>query len=151
MTPAYSVAELVPHSGTLSLMTRIIDFGEKWLRAEIDITARSLFATEQGVPASIGIEYMAQTVSAYAGTRGKEKGEGPKLGFLLGTRKYQCNQPWFPPGSTLCVEVRELLQGENGLGVFECTITSGDLLASASLNVFQPDDFNDVLSQATPT
>ena len=38
MKVEYSVAELVPHSGKMSLLDTIIDYGDGWLHAEVHIT-----------------------------------------------------------------------------------------------------------------
>jgi predicted hotdog family 3-hydroxylacyl-ACP dehydratase len=76
--PEYTVAELVPHTGTMSLLTRIIDYGDDWLSAEIHITPESIFADERGVPAWIGLEYMAQAIAAYGGRQERERGGNRK-------------------------------------------------------------------------
>lgn len=144
-TTPYTVAELVPHSGTMSLLDEIVTFDDESLTARLTITANTLFVTDRGVPAWVGIEYMAQTVSAYAGTLSKKTGGNIKIGFLLGTRKYHCNQPFFPLGATLTIVVQEQLQGDNGLGVFNCQIHGDGIEAYAALNVFQPNDVNEVL------
>lgn len=145
----YAVSDLVPHSGKMSLLTRIVAYDADSLTAEVDIHTESLFITEQGVPAYIGIEYMAQAVAAYAGRKQKAAGGEPKLGFLLGTRRYSTNVEWFPKGRTLTVHVLSDMIADNGLHVFQATIEAGDISASANLNVFQPDDPNQFLKELT--
>lgn len=151
--PPYSVAELVPHSGTMSLLDSTLHWDHKSLLAQVTIRPDTLFVTDNGVPAWVGIEYMAQSVAAFAGVRAKVAGEAIRIGFLVGTRKYHCNSPYFPLGSTLTIKVTEELRGENGLGVFICRITSAAnsatmIVAEANLNVFQPDDAKEFLNNA---
>lgn len=140
MKSEYSVAELVPHSGKMSLLDNIVEYRDLWLRAEVCITVDSMFADEHGVPAWIGLEYMAQAVAAFSGWQERLKGGSPKLGFLLGTRKYICTTDYFSVGTTLTVTVQLEMEAANGLNVFQCVLQSEGVDASANLNVFQPDD-----------
>ena len=149
MKPIYSVAELVPHSGKMSLLTSIVDYGEDWLQAEVLISPDSMFVDDYGVPAWIGLEYMAQTIAAYAGLQERLNGGIPKIGFLLGSRKYLCNADHFSMGQTLLLKVRPEMQVENGLDVFNCELKGQGVAASANVNVFQPDDAEEFLKGAT--
>ncbi|MBJ7538692.1 ApeP family dehydratase [Marinomonas transparens] len=145
MTSTYTVEDLVPHSGRMSLLTRIVDHGEDWLLAEVDIRPDSMFADEKGVPAWVGLEYLAQAIGAYSGLQERRAGSKPKLGFLLGTRKYSSSAEYFPTGSTLTIKINVNLQAENGLGSFDCTLSSEHCDASGRLNVFQPDNASEFL------
>lgn len=140
MTGEYSVAELVPHSGRMSLLSAILDHGDDWLQAEVDICADSMFADARGVPAWVGLEYMAQAIAAYSGLQERLRGERPKIGFLLGTRKYACNVDHFPIGQKIRVRVNSEMIGSNGLNVFNGELRGEGIRASAVVNVFQPDD-----------
>lgn len=140
MSHSFQVDELVPHSGSMSLLSKILDYGDEWLTAEVEITDASTFYDNGSVPAWIGLEYMAQAIGAYSGLQECLKGEKPKLGFLLGTRHYSCNVSSFPEKTHLLVKVERCIQGDNGLSVFQCTLSADTLLAEASLNVYQPDD-----------
>ncbi len=130
---------LVPHSGPMVLLDRVVSADEESLCAEVCIRADSLFCGAGGVGAWVGIEYMAQAIGAYAGYTARQKGEPVKIGFLLGARRYECSRPLFPVGSVLRVHIRRLMLGDNGLGSFECRIENGGgPLATANLTVFQP-------------
>ena len=148
MKSEFNVAELVPHSGKMSLLSSIIEYGEDWLHAEVHITADSMFADAQGVPAWLGLEYLAQAVGAYAGLQERLNGGKPKLGFLLGSRKYLCSTDYFTFGQTLSLKVQREMQAENGLSVFQCILQGKEVEASATLNVFQPDDADKFLQDA---
>eukprot|EP01042_Synura_sphagnicola_P034932 gene34932-44776_t len=108
------------------LLDRVLKVDAEQLCAQVTIRADSMFCDEQGVGAWIGIEYMAQAIAAYAGYQALQRGERVKVGFLLGTRRYACSRPWFAVGTSLHVEVQQLLQAENGMGSFACTIHDSD-------------------------
>lgn len=146
MKSAFNIQEVVPHSGIMSLLDEILDHGDQSLCAQVSIDEDSLFAEARGVPAWVGIEYMAQTIAAYSGVIAHSAGQPVSVGFLVGTRKYTCNQPFFPLGQTLKISVHEELRGDNGLGVFRCNITGGTIDANASLSVFQPKNLDDFLN-----
>ncbi len=156
LKPTYAIADLVPHSGTMSLLDTVIDWDEERLTAQVCIRPDSLFVAplangSQAVPAWIGIEYMAQAIAAYAGVQARQRGEPVRVGFLVGSRKYTCNQPGFAVGSQLTITVEREMQADNGLSVFSCRLldASNGLEAQANLNVFQPDDVEAFLNEST--
>ena len=106
-----------------------------------EVRPDNLFADEHGVPAWVGIEYMAQAIAAWAGCRALARGEPARIGFLLGTRRYDSASEYFPIGAQLRIEARRELFGDNGLGMFACRILEGSAeLARANVSVFEPPD-----------
>jgi predicted hotdog family 3-hydroxylacyl-ACP dehydratase len=146
--PEYRVADLVPHSGRMSLLSEIVDYGDDWLQAEVVISRDSTFADALGVPAWIGLEYMAQAIAAYSGLEQRLLGGKPKIGFLLGSRNYECNVERFAIGQTVRVRVQPEMIGSNGLNVFNCELEGDGVSAQAVVNVFQPDDADAFLQEA---
>lgn len=137
MIDCTDIAALIPHSGRMILLDRIIDFDEQTLSAELRVRADGLLGDDKTVPAWAGIEYMAQAVAAYVGIRSKLAGEPIKLGFLLGTRRYFSNVPGFAVGTALTIQVKNIIQDDK-LGVFDCKIHGTGIEISAKLNVYQP-------------
>ena len=134
----YSVDELVPHKYEMSLLDEIVDYDDTSLSSQVTIRADSEFLNEENtVPAWLGIEYMAQTIAAWAGIQNRKDNSGIKLGYLVGTRKYKSYVTSFPLNCVLKITIKINYQS-NGLGSFECTISSDQLLAEANLNVYQP-------------
>jgi predicted hotdog family 3-hydroxylacyl-ACP dehydratase len=124
------------------LLSALLHCDAESVRAITHINAASPFfdADLDAVPAHIGLEYMAQTVAAWGGANARAGGGSVKLGFLLGTRRYQPQVPAFPRGAELVIEAREVMRDDSGLGVYQCTIHGqGELWVEARLNVFQPD------------
>jgi predicted hotdog family 3-hydroxylacyl-ACP dehydratase len=97
-----------------------------------------MFCSDAGVPGWVGIEYMAQAVAAHAGYQARLDGESPAIGYLLGTRAYRCSIPAFPVGETLRIHIESLFV-EMGLGAFACHIDMGETVATAKINVYQPE------------
>ena len=133
------IRSLVPHAGPMVLLDSVISADVDSLCAEVTIRSDSLFCTAEGVGAWVGLEYMAQAIGAYAGYIAYLRGEAGKIGFLLGTRRFECSQPFFSLGARLQICVKRVFQSENGMGSFECHIAEGDdRLASVTLTVYQP-------------
>ena len=103
-----------------------------------------------GLPAWIGVEIMAQSVAAFAGCHARQAGQPVELGFLLGTRSYQCNVEAFPAGADLRVRAHRSLQDDNGMGVFECHLEGPGIHAEARLNVFRPPEVASYLQESAP-
>jgi len=139
------IRTLLPHSGHMVLLERVLSVDEESACAEVHIRSDSLFCTAAGVGAWVGIEYMAQTIGAYVGYIAKLHGEPVRIGYLLGIRRYECKRPLFPVGSVLRVHAKRLWQSGNGLGSFECVIQDDteQRLAAATVTVFQPDRESD--------
>lgn len=133
------IRALVPHAGPMVLLDRVISVDQDRLCAEVTIRADSQFGGPDGVGAWVGIEYMAQAIAAHAGHAAFLRGEPVKIGFLLGSRRYESARSVFPIGSVLRVHVERLLLADNGLGSFACSIEDdGGVAATATVSVFLP-------------
>ncbi len=142
---AWTLQDLVPHADAMCLLDRVLAADEESLAAELTIAPDHLFLDSagpgSGVGAWVGIEYMAQAVAAWAGVRARERGEAPRIGFLLGSRRYACSRPSFALGERLRVQVRREFEADNGMSQFACQILIADeSVASAQLTVFGPED-----------
>lgn len=141
------IRSLVPHSGPMLLLDRVLSVDIDSLCAEVTIRRDSLFCGAQGVGTWVGIEYMAQAIAAHAGYKELLRGEPVKIGFLLGSRRYECIRASFAIGSVLRVEVRCLLLANNGLGSFECRIDDKEgVAATATVSVFLPSNVEQFLN-----
>ncbi len=151
MNSEIDIHSLVPHSGAMSLLTRFLEADDETLSAQVSITPETMFCQDGAVGAWVGVEYMAQAVAAHAGWCARQRGEPVRVGFLLGSRKYVCGVASFPVGSRLRIEVRRALQGENGLGAFDCRIEdgAGAELATATITVFQPNNVEEFLQRSS--
>ncbi len=136
-----AVERLVPHRGGMLWLERIVACDDEGAVAEAVVRDDHPFLDGGGVPAWVGIEYMAQCIAAWAGGRALARGKPVSPGFLLGTRRYDCQRPMLAIGTRLRVEARRELMGDNGLGLFACRILDGDeQIAVANVSVFEPPD-----------
>lgn len=133
----YQLAELLPHSGQMIWLDRVVDFDENVLIAELVVRDDGLLGHHAFVPAWIGIEYMAQAIAAYSGIQDKLAGQAIRPGYLLGTRRYSSNIGGFAVGTRLTVQVKKIAQDEQ-LGIFDCRILGERIEISARLNVYNP-------------
>lgn len=151
MSERPAITELVPHAGPMCLLDRVLAAEGERLSAEVVVPAQGLFSQDGGVGAWVGIEYMAQAVAAWAGWQARQLGLPPRIGLLLGTRRYRCSVARFAAGQCLRVDIERGYQADNGLGQFECRIhADGVELASATLTVFGPEDPSAFLNGEEP-
>jgi predicted hotdog family 3-hydroxylacyl-ACP dehydratase len=125
----------------MCLLDTLLEAGDEYLHASVTPRRDDLFATADGIPGWVGLEWLAQAVAAWAGVQAVTGGDTPKIGFLLGTRHYQCRLPLFRFGQPIRIEVELNFRADNGLGAFNgCLLDSDNQpIASATLNVFQPE------------
>lgn len=134
---ALDPAELLPHSGPMVWLDRIVDFDGNALTAELVVRDDGLLGHHRVIPAWIGIEYMAQAIAAYSGMLAKQAGQPIRPGYLLGTRRYRSNVAEFAVGTPLLVRVEKVMQDER-LGIFDCTILGENVEIAARLSVYNP-------------
>jgi predicted hotdog family 3-hydroxylacyl-ACP dehydratase len=128
---------LLPHGPEMTLIDQLIESSAETSIAVVTIRADSEFAGADGVPAWVGIEYMAQTIAARIGFESYKNKESPPVGFLLGTRQYDCLIEAFPVGSRLRIRVAPLFV-DAGFGSFTCEIETDSVVARSVINTYQP-------------
>lgn len=144
-----SVRDLLLHRPPMLFLRRLSEWSETTVSAEVDPADSAILADAHGqVPAWVGIEYMAQMVSAFAGIDNLRRGREPQLGLLLGSRRYQSRVASFAPGQRLRVEGREIYRDENNLVLFDCRIFDGEEeLVSAEVKALQPEKLSDIIPE----
>ncbi len=133
----FELAEILPHSGQMIWLDRIIAFSDNALSAGLVVRDDGLLGYHKFIPAWVGVEYMAQAIAAYSGIKAKLAGEPIRLGYLLGTRRYNSNTAEFSVGTRLTVQVEKVMQDER-LGIFDCRIRGENIEITARLNVYNP-------------
>lgn len=136
--------KILPHNKKMILIDDVIDYSikEKWLTSEVTINEDSHFFDKRinGVSSIVGIEYMAQTIGCYAYYRNGKK--EPKIGYLLGSKKYNNNIDKFELGKRYTIKVEEIFLDEL-LVSFSCFIYNSDkeVIADAIVTVYQDNRF----------
>jgi predicted hotdog family 3-hydroxylacyl-ACP dehydratase len=137
----YPVEALLPQSHSMVLLDSVMEIGKDHIIVELKVRDDGLFSSpDHTVPAWVGLEYMAQTIAAFSGYNRKCRGEEIGLGFLLGTRHYQCSVDSFPCGTQLRVRAEKIIEAANEMSVFGCTIEGENINATSQLNVLLPQD-----------
>ena len=141
----YTPADLLPHSGRMILIDRIIACDEHRVHTEVTITAQHLFADENAqVPSYVGLEIMAQSVGVIAGYVWRRQQQAPRVGFLLGTRLFTANVSHFFASQCLQVTAQEVYREENGMAAYDCQICcAGEVLAQARLSAYEPQNLDE--------
>jgi len=137
---------LLPHRAPMLLLSEVVDYGEDFASALVHITETSPFfdATLGGVPSWVGMEYMAQTIGIWSGYQQLKKNPVVHAGFLLGSRRYECNSPIFPAACTLQLSAKLVYHDDGGLGAFDCLIVVNEQVkASAQIKAFSPENPED--------
>lgn len=145
--PYPPIEALLPHRGEMLLLDRVVAFDNESATTEYSPRADAWYVDEKGaMPAWIGIELMAQTVAAHAGLLKNVQGAAPKQGVLLGTRTFRASRPVFFAGVCLRIHAQMIYRDVSGLGAYACHIScDGEEIATATLKVFEPDDFERIL------
>lgn len=141
------VANLIPHKRGMIWLEAVVDCDDTTLTAIAQVkSANPLYnSARQQLPASAGIEWMAQAVSAFAGIHRLRDGKSILLGFLLGTRRYRSLCGGYALAETATIHVSRSYVEED-LAAFDCTITvANELRAEALITVFQPEDYQSYL------
>ena len=141
---SYKISELLPHEPPMVLIDELIEWTEGAAITMVRICEESPFYIDKiGVPAHVGLEYMAQTCGVYAGLNFLNNNQPILMGFLLGTRNFHAEINWFKSGDNLIVSISEILR-QKAMGVFDCKITlDNHEVASAQLTVYQSEDISE--------
>lgn len=151
---AYPIEWLVPHARPMILIDEVLYWDGALLKTGLTIRAgMPFFRVGQGMPAHVAIEFMAQSCGAFIGMEAMEKGEDVRLGFLLGTRNFASQIPWFAEKAHLTIAASMSFRDAE-VGVFECAVDcDGAPAAQASLTLHRPADagaaFNAMRAGAT--
>ncbi|MGE8702793.1 MAG: 3-hydroxylacyl-ACP dehydratase [Achromobacter sp.] len=147
----WPIASLLPHAGDMILLDTVIRYDADSLTARAVIRPGPYSLPDGSLPPWLGMELMAQAVGAWAGCQARQANEAVKLGFLLGTRRYECHDASLPAGAELTVHVERGLIDASGMSVFECVLRDdARVVARARLNVYQPRDPTILMQEEAP-
>jgi predicted hotdog family 3-hydroxylacyl-ACP dehydratase len=138
--------DLLPQKGNMCLLERVLAADDETLVATTRFNSDSLFCRDGRVGSWVSLECMAQAVAAWAGYQQRCRGAAPRIGFLLGSSRFDCQQPWIEVDHLLRIEVKKEIQMDDGLGQFTGRMLDGQQqIASAVITVFSPEDASAVI------
>jgi len=132
------LAELLPQAGPMRLLERVEAHDEERTACRAVPSASVLFRNADGaVPVWVGIEYMAQCAAAHGGLLARARGEAPRPGLFVGSRRLVFRCEAFAPDVALLVTARHAAGRGDSLA-FDCTVedpAGGPPLVEGRLNV----------------
>lgn len=139
------VSSLVSQRSTMLLLDTVVQLDDDKIVARLTVRADGLFDAYGKVSAWVGLEYMAQAMSALNGHSLLQQGKAVRLGFLAGTRDFVAFVSSFNCGDVLHVRAVRDLQTDEGLGSFSCQVESWQdntrtVLCQARVNAYAPED-----------
>lgn len=146
-----AIGELIPHSDAMSLLDRVLEHAPEFTICRVDVRRSALFADADGsVPSWLGLEYIAQCAAVHGGLAARDRGEPPRPGLLLGSRRLRLHADRFEADSPLEVTARHH-RGESGLVAFDGTVrnSQGEVLAEGRINLYILEDWSE-LSEVEP-
>jgi predicted hotdog family 3-hydroxylacyl-ACP dehydratase len=150
--PLYPIERIVPHRSPMILIDEVVSRRADLIVATVMVRATDLFfQPRRGTPSHVAIEWMAQTCAAFAGSEAIDEGGAVRIGFLLGTRDFHSTRSWFTEGTRLFVRAH-LEYHDNEIANFACEVAEsaeGPAVATASLNVFHPQDARALIDSQT--
>lgn len=135
------ISRLIPQSGKMVLLDEALHGDSHSFTAKLRVKEDGLFNRGKEVPNLVTVEYMAQTIAAWAGYQAHLRDEAVTPGLLLGVRDYSSNVTNLFVDEALEVSVQRITQSAQGLAVFDCLVKNQRLAISARLTVLTMDSF----------
>ena len=133
------IESLIPHSGEMVLVDEIVEINTEQICVKTTIRENNAFLENGVFPVYKALEIMAQSLVVFRGSTDKESCN--KLGFLLGSRRFEILKPSVKIGDTLLVKTKISMQDSNGLGVYDSAVHLGEeLIAKATISVLNPNE-----------
>ena len=144
-----TIAQILPHEGRMLLLDELLSHDDAGIVTAVSIHRDTVMCDgENGVPAWVGMEYMAQAACAYSGVYEVRAGDKPKISLLLGTRSFKTQVPVFPIGSRLIVSAQLVMRDDDDLAVFKCRIESnGQEWATGDIKAIRPANINVLIQE----
>ena len=135
-------ADFLPHRPPMIMLAALISVDVPGMASAVPDTSPSCIFYDselKGVPACAALEYMAQTMAIAVGVERRRRGETPKVGFVLGTRRLEVKIATFESGKRYVVNAKCVYDDE-AFASFDCSITDpdGSTVATALLTAYQP-------------
>lgn len=147
---SHPIEHIVPHDHPMILIDELLDYDVNIGRCKVTIGKKSNFFCDQqqGVPSYVALEYMAQTIAAFANANRIEQAKKTTIGFLVSSRKFKVFVSQFDINAELIVIVEQLYVVNDGLAAFDCKVEqNGNIVAQAKINIFQPNNPESYLAE----
>jgi predicted hotdog family 3-hydroxylacyl-ACP dehydratase len=131
------VEGLIPHEPPSMLIDEVLASDQDTIVCSALVAPGNPYASAGKIRSVVCLEYMAQAIAAFSGTRAGG-GRKPRIGYLIAATQLALLADALYEGDSLRIEARRVW-GDTALGKFNCSVSrAGELLASASLSVYMP-------------
>ena len=106
----WSVKDLLPHRGSMLLVDKVrtVNLEKSHIICSAVVREDSLFLRHGNLQMFSLVEYMAQTMAAFVGYRGRKCGESSvHRGYLVGARNLEFEEATMKVGDELFIDVKE--------------------------------------------
>ena len=135
--PVRSIHALIPHRGPMLLIDAVVVASDDSIECAARVRNDNPFLRHGSMRPSVCLEYMAQTVAAFAGLCANEPGPA-QIGYLIGANRVVLRAETLKLGDQLNVHARRRW-GDVSLGQFECSVVrDGAVIAEAVISVYRP-------------
>ncbi len=135
----YDISSLISHSKDMIFIDEVLEYDDKSIKTKAIVKENNPFIKDGALPHFVYLEIIAQSISALAGIRAKQKGEKLALNLLLGCRNFKSHKASVKINSQLIIHAKEILAQEDGFGLYESYMYENDILiAQGRLNVYAP-------------
>lgn len=140
----YTLEELLPHAGPMILLDEVVSVSADAVHARTRPRddGRLAPAGEGGLPAWMGMEYLAQSIAAWSGFHELEQGRPVRPGFLVGARSFHSSAARLPCGVELDVTAERLFEDRDGISVFDGRVSGEGVEQHTRIKVFLPPDLD---------
>ena len=135
------VSALLPHRAPMILLERVVRFSDEGIECVVKTTGTP-FVSENSVDIIVATEWMAQAVGTFVGAGRQKKGEEPRIGFIIGSRRIDFHVDRVAADTELRVHACPVWI-DRGNGNFRCRVeerSTGRVLAEGSLTVHEPEN-----------
>ena len=144
MSESLRLADFLPHRPPMIMLAELISVDVPGVASAVPDTSPSCIFYDpelKGVPACAALEYMAQTMALAVGEERRRRGQTPKVGFVLGTRRLEVKIATFESGKRYVANAK-CVYAETEFASFDCSITDPDgaTVATALLTAYQPSE-----------
>ena len=142
MNESLRPADFLPHRPPMILLAEVVSVDEPRVASAVaDTSPGCIFYDPElkGVPACAAVEYMAQTMALAVGAEHRRRGQAPRVGFILGTRRLEVKVATFESGKRYVTNAK-CVYGDDEFASFDCSITDPDgaTVAAALFTAYQP-------------
>ncbi len=143
----YSVEELVPHRGIMSLLDAVQETDDYHTLASAVVKDSWPLARDGAVASLMLIEVLAQAAAAWFGWQNLQQGKPVEIGFLVGVKEARFHTPQVAVGTRVEARIDCGIRRQSFLVMEGSVRDAASLLAEARLQLFVPETSSGVFQE----